>query len=206
MRPSARRLPARRQRGAVLVITLVIMLMMTLIASGVIRLTTRHTQVVNNEQLRTEAVAAAHYALDMVLNEPPSTWTDLKTAAGRVQYVNLGTESASDAAEVSVGVTVRNMTCKRARIIKNAELVRESAGTAYVLPEDASCFGGASNTGLTIVDPSALGTASGNSNCATVLYDVEADVVDDKLLSATARMAQGVEVRTDITTLATACN
>lgn len=206
MRSSLRRLPHRQQRGAVLVITLVIMLMMTLIAAGVIRLTTRHTQVVNNEQLRTEAVAAAHYALDMVLNEPPSTWADLKTAAGRVQYVNLGTESASDEADVSVGVTVRNMTCKRARIIKNAELVREAAGTAYVLPEDASCFGGASNTGLTIVDPSALGTPSGNSNCATVLYDVQAEVVDDKLLSATARMTQGVEVRTDITTLATACN
>lgn len=203
--PVRRQLP-HRQRGAVLAITLVIMLMMTLIAAGVIRLTTRHTQVVNNEQVRTEAVAAAHYALDMVLNEPPSTWDDLKTAAGRVQYVNLGTETAADRAETSVGVTVRNMTCKRARIIKNAELVRESAGTTYVLPEDASCFGGASNTGLTIVDPTALGTASGNSNCATVLYDVQAEVADDQLLSATARMNQGVEVRTDITTLATACD
>ena len=45
------------------------------------------------------------------------------------------------------------MNCKRARVIKNVELVKRSGSVAYVDPADASCFGGGSNTGLTIVDP-----------------------------------------------------
>lgn len=200
--------PGRRsgQRGVTLAIVLVILLMMMLVATGVVRLSTRHTQVVNNEQVRTEAVAAAHYALDMVINEPAKTWDDLKTAAGRVQYVNLGTTTATDSAQASVPVTVHNMTCKRGRVIKNTELVRQSAGTSYVPAEDASCFGGGSSTGLTIVDDKAAGSSSGDSNCASVLYDVAAEVADPALLNATARMVQGVEVRTDITTLSTSCD
>ena len=70
---------------------------------------------------------------------------------------------------------------------------------------DTSCFGGASNTGLTIVDPTAAGTPVGDSYCGNVLYDVEANAVDAKLLNATAKVVQGVEVRTDITTLTSSC-
>jgi Tfp pilus assembly protein PilX len=193
---------ARHELGNVMLVAMVTLLMLTLIAVGVVRLSTRHTQVVNNEQVRTESVAAANYALDMVINEPATTWTDLKTAAGRVMYVNLGTQTTDDKAENSIGVTVKNMTCRRARLIKNAELLKTSGGTTYVDTADVSCFGGSSGTGLSIVDPSAPGVASGNSNCATVLYEVEANASDTKLLNATARVVQGVEVRTDITALA----
>ncbi|HEU5295043.1 MAG TPA: hypothetical protein VFU71_09645 [Burkholderiaceae bacterium] len=192
-------LPHRqRHRGSVLLTAMVVLLLLTLVAVGVVRLSGRHTQIVNNEQVRSEAVAAANYALDMVINEPATTWNDLKTAAGRVMQVNLGFQSTDDAAQNAVNVTVKNMTCRRARLIKNAELVRQSGGATYVDPGDASCFGGSSATGLTIVDPTAAGVASGNSNCATVLYDVEANAGDTKLLAATARVVQGVEVRTEI--------
>jgi Tfp pilus assembly protein PilX len=190
---------ARRQFGNVMLVAMVMLLMLTLIAVGVVRLSTRHTQVVNNEQVRTEAVAAANYALDMVINEPASTWKDFKTATGKKMYVNLGTQTTDDSEENSIGVTVKNMACRRARLIKNTELVKTSAGVSYVEPGDTSCFGGGSGTGLTIIDPSAAGVTTGNSNCATVLYEVEANAGDAKLLNATARVVQGVEVRTEIT-------
>jgi flagellar basal body-associated protein FliL len=186
-------------RGSVLLTAMVVLLLLTLVAVGVVRLSSRHTQIVNNEQVRSEAVAAASYALDMVINEPASTWNDLKTASGRVMQVNLGFYSTDDAAQNAVNVTVKNMSCRRARLIKNAELVKESGGATYVEPGDASCFGGGSGTGLTIIDPTAAGVSTGNSNCATVLYDVEANAGDSKLLDATARVVQGVEVRSDIT-------
>ncbi len=186
-----------------MVVALVALLMLMVMTVGVVRLSSRHTQVVNNEQVRTEAAAAANYALDMVINQPATTWNDLKTAAGRVMHVNLGTFSTDDTEQNSVNVTVRNMTCKRARLIKNAELVKEAGGVTYVDPIDRSCFGGSSNTGLAIVDTSAVGPVAGNSNCATVLYEVEADAADGKLLNAEAHMVQGVEVRTDISNLAT---
>jgi hypothetical protein len=187
-------------------IGMVLLLMLTLMAIAVIRLSARHTLVANNDQVRTEATAAANYALDMVLNEPATTWDDLKTATGRVSLVNLGIQKTADTAAGSVGVTVRNMSCKRARVIKNAELVKQSGGLSYVEPSDTSCFGQTSGTGLTIVDPTAVGAAGGDSNCGTVLYEVEAEAADAKLLNATAKVVQGVEVRTDITTLSSSCN
>ena len=188
----------QRHRGSVLLTAMVVLLLLTLVAVGVVRLSSRHTQIVNNEQVRSEAVAAANYALDMVINEPATTWNDLKTATGRVMHVNLGFQSTDEAAQNAVNVTVKNMACRRARLIKNAELVKESGGATYVEPGDVSCFGGGSGTGLTIVDPTAAGIATGNSNCATILYEVEANAGDSKLLEATARVMQGVEVRTDI--------
>ena len=203
--PPLARTPAT-QSGVVLVVGMVLLLMLTLMVTAVIRLSSRHTLVANNDQVRTEATAAANYALDMVLNEPATTWGDLKGATGRVALVNLGLENAADSAEVSIGVTLKNMTCKRARVIKNSELVKRSGGLNYVPTSDASCFGGSSSTGLTIVDPSAVGSASGDSNCGTVLYEFEAYAADAQLLGAAAKVVQGVEVRTDLTTLVNACN
>lgn len=196
----------RKQSGIVLVIGMLLLLMTMLIAIGVVRLSTRHTLVVNNDQVRTEASSAANYALDMVLNEPATTWGDLRNVTGRVELVNLGTLKTADSADVSVKVTVKNMTCKRARVIKNSELVKQSSGLNYVASSDTSCFGGSSSTGLTIVDPTATGSSTGDSNCGTVLYDVQADAADPKLLNATARVVQGVEIRTDISTLNSTCS
>jgi Tfp pilus assembly protein PilX len=196
----------RRQSGMVLMIGMVMLLMLTLVAVGVIRMAGRHSQVVDNAQVRSEASAAGHYALDLVLNEPATTWDDLKTARGRTFAVNLGTQHSDDSSANSVNVVVRNMSCKRARMIKNAELVKQRDGVSYVDPADVSCFGGVSNTGLTIVDPEAIGTPTGDSYCGTVLFDVQAQAADAKLLEATANVVQGVEVRTDIATLASSCN
>ena len=196
----------QRQSGMVLMIGMVMLLMLTLVAVGVIRMAGRHSQVVDNAQVRSEASAAGHYALDLVINEPATTWDDLKTASGRNIAVNLGSLNSVESSANSVNVAVRNMTCKRARIIKNVELVKRSGGVSYVDPVDASCFGGGSNTGLTIVDPDAVGTPTGDSYCGTVLYEVQAQAADAKLLDATATVVQGVEVRTDIASLASSCN
>jgi len=208
MSPSPRGLGCggRSQSGAVLVVGMVMLLMLTLVAVGVIRMAGRHSQVVDNAQVRSEASAAGHYALDLVLNEPATTWDDLKTPNGRNIAVNLGMLGSAETRANAVNVTVANMACKRARIIKNVELVKRSGNVSYVDPADASCFGGGSNTGLTIVDPDAIGSPTGDSNCGTVLYDVQARAADEKLLDATASVVQGVEVRTDIASLASSCN
>lgn len=198
------------QSGAVLMIGMVMLLMVSLIAVSVIRLSTRNTQVVSNEQVRTEAVAAANYALDTVLNQPYTTWDPYK-AAGTTTSVNLGTSKASDTlADSTAGamnVTVDNLTCKRARVLKNAELLKKNpAGIYYVAATDSSCFGGGGSTGLTIVDPSKVGSPTDDSLCATVLYELQAKANDPKLLNAAPVVHQGVEVRTDITALADSCS
>jgi len=196
----------RTQAGAVLMIGMVMLLMVSLVAVSVIRLSTRHTQIVCNEQVRTEAVAAANYALDTVLNQPYTTWDPYK-AAGTTAYVNLGTSKAADSTAVSAKVTVSNLACKRARVLKNAELIQKNAaGISYVSATDVSCFGGGGSTGLTIIDPSKAGSPSDDSLCATVLYDMQAQANDPKLLNAAPVVQQGVEVRTDITALDGSCS
>ena len=206
MKKTSVRRARRTQSGVVLMIGMVMLLMVSLVAVSVIRLSTRHTQVVGNEQVRTEAVAAANYALDTVLNQPYTTWDPYK-AAGATAYVNLGTSKTADSTAVSAKVTVSKLECKRARVLKNAELIQKNAaGISYVAAMDVSCFGGGGSTGLTIVDPSKVGSPSDDSLCATVLYDMQAQADDPKLLNAAPVVQQGVEVRTDITALAGSCS
>ena len=198
--------PRGTQSGAVLMIGMVMLLMVILVAVSVIRLSTRHTQIVSNEQVRTEAVSAASYALDAALNQPYTTWDPYKNA-GATETVNLGTTATADSTAVSMNVTVKNLACKRARVMKNSEFYKQtSTGVYYVAPTDSSCFGAGGSTGLTIVDPTALGSPTDNSLCATVLFEMEAQANDAKLLNATPTVTQGVEVRTDITTLSDACS
>lgn len=201
----------RAQSGAVLMIGMVMLLMVSLVAVSVIRLSMRHTQIVNNEQVRTEAVAAANYALDTVLNQPYTNWDPYKGTGGTTVTVNLGTsqtdDSDADSKAASTKVTVKNLECKRARVLKNAELIKKDpAGISYVAATDVSCFGGGGSTGLTIVDPSKAGSPSDDSLCGTVLYDMQAQANDPKLLNAVPVVQQGVEVRTDITSLAGDCS
>jgi hypothetical protein len=194
----------RLQRGATLLVGMIMLLMMTLIAVGVIRLTTRHTQVVNNEQFQTEATAAANYALDMVLTTPASTWdANYVGTTGMTLYINLGNKDAAEEVANSVAVAVKNLTCKRQRILKNGELIKTSGSLKYVTKEDASCFGGGGSP-ITIVDTSAP-AAGDDSFCATVLYEMEAAVSDTSLVSASANVLQGVEVRRGIDEVVT-CN
>ena len=203
MMKSNGRQPKAAQGGAVLMIGLVMLLMLTLVALGIARLATRHTQVVNNEQVRTEAASAANYVLDFVLNSPASTWIGY-SGAGAVVYANQGTTKAADSADVAVSVTVKNLSCKRGRILTNAELIKTVGGVAQVAEEDQSCFGGG-GTPLTIVDTSALGLPSENSLCGTVLWNMDAETTDPRLLSAKAVVTQGVEVRETVTTLEAGC-
>lgn len=185
-----------------MVIALVLLIMMMVVAASVIRLSMRHTQVVNNEQVHSEAVTAGNYALDLVLNTPANNWNGFKNG-GQPVYVNLGLSDKVDSQANSVAVTVKNLACKRARTIKNAELIKtkpQGSGKPplyYVDAQDSSCFGGGGSP-LVIVDPAAVGSPSDDSLCANVLYEMQAQVADPKLLAANVTVFQGVEVRRSV--------
>lgn len=192
------------QRGATLLIGMVMLLMITLMAVSIIRLSMRHTQVVNNEQLRTEADAAANFALDLVLNQPLTAWSGYEGATGQTEYVNLGTSQSTDATDTSIAVNVRKLACKRGRVLKNKELVTTDPVTNVVQvsdPVDQSCIFSGSNSHLTFGST----TNTDDSLCATVLWEMEAQATDPKLLSATKTVTQGVEVRADIASYTDAC-
>lgn len=200
------RAPRHRQAGVVLMIGMIMLLMVTLVAVGVVRLSLRHTQVVNNEQTRTEANAAADYALDLVLNSPATTWGPYKTDTGKALSINLGVTAQDDTTAVSTTVAVKKLACKRPRVLKNAELIAVTNGVAVVSNEDSSCWGGSSHTNLTLVNTAAVGSSAGDSLCATVLYEMQAESHDAQQGSASATVIQGVEVRTDVTSVNNDCS
>lgn len=190
MNTSIRRIPA--QQGLVLISSIVMLVMMSLIAISMIRLGTRHTQVVNNEQLRVEAEAAANYALDLVLNDSANTW-DVYEGAGRSEKVNIGLNDMTAASTTAIDVTVHQLQCRRIRVLKNEELISSQGGMNFVSASNASCFGGGQNQ-MTIVDTGSGASSSGDSLCASALYEVRAQTSDARLLGANVVITQGVNV------------
>lgn len=185
--------PARRtaQRGAVLMIGMVMMLMLTLVAIGLIRLSMRHTQVVNNEQVRAEAVTAANYALDNVLNKDydSGNWSQYAGNTGATVNVNLGLSQADDASAPTVKVKVSHLTQRRCRKLLNRELF-EPDGT--LSSSNRTCISGGGSGGLFIGG----GTGGGESHCSTVLWEMQAEVdttATPEMLNATTPVVQGVE-------------
>lgn len=189
---------ARRdsQRGAVLMIGMVMMLMLTLVAIGLIRLSMRHTQVVNNEQVRTEAVTAANYALDTVLNKDydSGNWAQYSGTTGATVTVNLGLSQAADASAPTIKVKVSQLTQRRCRKLLNRELF-EADGS--LTTSNRTCVSGGGSGGLFIG-----GATGGNeSHCSTALWEMQAEVdttASPEMLNATAPVVQGVEQKTSV--------
>ena len=180
------------QQGIVLITSIVMLVMMSLIAITMIRLGTRHTQVVNNEQLRVEAEAAANYALDLVLNDSANTWK-VYEGAGKIEKINIGLNDMVAASTTAIDVTVHQLQCRRIRVLKNEELISSQGGMNFVSASNASCFGGGQNQ-MTIVDTGSGASSSGDSLCASALYEVQAQTSDARLLSANVVITQGVNV------------
>jgi hypothetical protein len=190
--------PARQaaQRGAVLMIGMVMMLMLTLVAIGLIRLSMRHTQVVNNEQVRTEAVTAANFALDTVLNKDydAGNWPQYAGNTGATVSVNLGLSQAADASAPTVSVKVSHLTQRRCRKLLNRELF-EPDGTLSA--SNRTCISGGGSGGLFIGG----GTGGRDSNCSTVLWEMQAEVdtaATPAMLNATTPVVQGVEQKSAV--------
>jgi hypothetical protein len=205
------RSPARaRQRGAVLVVGLIMLLLVTMVAVAAMRMATTHVQVVGNEQFRTEAEAAAHFALDLVLNN--ANFTDNTGANANLPpyaavMVSLDSVEPREGGK-SVDVTMTPPECLRYRNIKQSELVRKTTNQAgqtvdTVKPEDASCFSGQSSTGVTIVSPGAI-NANDNSLCVVTLWDVTA-TAQDAITQAQVAVTQGIELRMELSDAENKC-
>lgn len=201
--PPHRRAPrARHQQGAVLIVGLIMLLLVTLIAVAAMRMSTTHVQVVGNEQFKAEAVTAANYALDLVVNN--EDFTDIDLSANPVTVSLSG--DGDQAFEMSVQYTEPE--CSRYRFIKKNELVkRVESGTSYtytVEESDAGCITGVPSTGVTIVNSAALSSPEDNSLCVTTLWDVAATVSHEPT-GASVTVNQGLEMRMEITEAENKC-
>ena len=194
MKRSAHRV--RSQRGAVLVTGLVMLILLMLVATAIIRMSMAHTQVVNNEQWRSEATAAANYALDTVLNTSPDTWK--KEPAVTEIPVDIGLKGAADTAGGLIKVSVKDLRCRQQRRIKNADLVRVKDGLFYVPEGDATCFGSPGGP-LVITDPTKVSVPNEFSTCVAQVVEMTASVSGvPELPNTQVDVTQGVELRLNL--------
>ncbi|MGV3654992.1 MAG: hypothetical protein ACO1N5_12330 [Noviherbaspirillum sp.] len=182
-----------RQRGATLIVALIMLILLTLLALTTFNVGKSNLQAVGNMQQRNEAVAASQEAIEQVLSN-----TNFITAPDAVfpvpcdgvanQYcVDRNGDGKDD-------IVVRldpQPACVKARNIKQAELTITDS-------EDQGCSLGAQQTfGVS-------GANNGDSLCAASTWEIHA-VATDAATQASVAAAQGADVRVAIDDVATAC-
>lgn len=162
------------QRGAALVITAIMLVLLTLFALAVINMSTVNLRVAHNEQTKSESVAAAQRAIEQVVSTNfPANPQPLNTT------VDINNDGTAD-----YNVAVAKPECKNAVPIKTIELDITQAS-------DVACFASAAvgNAG-----------AGGNSVCANTQWDVSATSTDTANTGATVTIHQGIGQRVPIGT------
>lgn len=186
-----------RQRGAVLFVGLIMLILITLLAVSAIRLAKTNMLIAGNEQFQMEVENAADYHLDLALNDDDFTNRNVNRSSSLPAFSGA---NASDA--TSYTVVIPPATCKRYRYLKKGELVTEtkttdSAGNVQIEinapPENLACFGSSASPEFTQVTAIAVGE---DSLCATSLWEMNATATLPAT-GAAATVTQGVEMRID---------
>lgn len=181
--------PSRRhQRGATLVITLVLMLLVGLAAMSSISGSERNLQIAGNMQLRNEALAASQAIIEQTISSTAFS-RDPAAAAASVQAIDIDGDGRADQ-EVRLDPAP---TCLRVQPIKVSELDPTQSA-------DLACLG--SSQQITGRDFNATG--NGDSLCGDSLWNVSASV-SDNVTGAQVRVHQGVSMRVATTDAQNAC-
>ena len=167
----------RRQAGATLLISLVLLVMLTLFVLTVVNLTSINSRIAGNMQTQIEAQAAAQQAIEQIISTPYFT-TNPQPATIAVNTGNIKTYS----------VSVAKPTCISVVPIKTTELDITNA-------DDAACLGSAAVVAAGIVGAG----GAGDSLCSNSQWDI-AGTVDDADTRAKVVLHQGVAVRVPVGT------
>ena len=170
-----------RQRGATLVIGLIMLVLLTLLGMSAFNTGTAYFKVIGNMQYQAEAGSAAQSALDQVLSHG-AYFTDPSTAP-----TSIGVDINGDGnADYTVALT---QPCLLATVtVMTSELSDTNA-------DDLKCKGtaGGKNAGVM-----GLGGSGSASECARVTWRVTA-TVNDSFTRASAQITEGTTVRMDRT-------
>lgn len=180
----------KQQRGATLIIALVLLLALTLMGLWGFNLSTSNLRVVGNTQARAEALSAAQAALERTISSPLFTTQPQAVAASTIDIDMTGDGQADYTARVSPAPA-----CYKLRSVKNSELDPGRSADLACMRSSASQHAGIDNGGI---------EDSGNSLCADSEWDLRVEVAD---ASTGARVAihQGVALRGLVTDATNSC-
>ena len=177
---------SQRQRGATLVVSLIMLLLITLLAMSSFVLGKGNLQIVGNMQQRNQAFAAAQGAVAAVISSTQFTATPANAipAAAVPAYcaaaANTTCTGVNGDNQPDVNVTV-NPTCDSIQPIPVTQL-------DFTNPNDAGCLVGAAQ------DFGVVGASNNNSMCSNSVWDIQANATD-AMSGANYVIDQGVAVR-----------
>lgn len=165
------------QRGVVLPIALIMLVMMLLVAIVSFNMGRQNTIIAGNMQHKAEVVNSANQAVEEVISKTTFITNPNAALPGNKTSYDVNGDGKND-----ITVTLNPPPCvKKAQVIKNAELSISNVN-------DAACIVGATqNLGVE-------GAATGDSLCANTVWEINA-VAEDNVTGAAATVTTGVGVR-----------
>jgi len=164
-----------RQRGATLVIGMIMLILVTLFVLAAINMSTTNLLVMGNEQARHEAIAAAQQVVEQISSRDFTT---------NPQPVTVTVDVAGNGS-TGYSVAVATPKCLNSVPIKLTEL--DAAN-----PNDVPCFGSAASSAAGVP----AGTGTGNSFCSGTQWDLSATATDPTNATGTSvTLHQGVAKR-----------
>ncbi|HWI14443.1 MAG TPA: PilX N-terminal domain-containing pilus assembly protein [Burkholderiales bacterium] len=182
----------KSQRGATLVIALIMLVLLTLFALSAMNTGTGNLKIVGNMQSRTEAISAAQEAIETVISSPlfianPANAVLNACGAANTICTDINGDGTTD-------YTTRlnpQPACVTKRVKPIAELDLSKS-------DDIGCTAGQQQTfGVT-------GTTTGNSLCADTVWEITAETTS-ALNGAQSTVTQGIGVRISADNMATSC-
>jgi Tfp pilus assembly protein PilX len=168
-----------RQRGATLVVGLVMLVVLTLLVLSAIRSGNTNMRIVGNMQMQEETAIAAVQATEQVIS------TNF-TASAPPPTIQVG-QDLDDDGNPDFTAAVSAPVCASSLALDNATLDPTN-------PADASCIASATAQHTGIVSTGKAAVATGQSWCYLQQWEVRADVTDART-GATASSIQGVSLR-----------
>ena len=160
----------RRQKGATLLIGLIMLVLLTLMAITSFNLGKSNLQIVGNMQYRNETVRAAEEAVEAAISTPASV------SAASASNIDINADGTPD-----VAVTI-TPTLVQAHVLKNSALNLDPlAGQLGCTLGQAQAF-------------AIVGAATGNSLCARTLYDLRV-VATQAATNTSVELHQGVSIQ-----------
>jgi Tfp pilus assembly protein PilX len=182
----------RAQRGATLIVSLILLVLLTLFALSSLNSASTSLKVTGNMQAKSEALNAAQEAIETVISTPQFIADPANAVVNPCGAANtLCTDVTGDGQPEYTTTLVPQPTCVSVKPIKNETL---NLGN----PEDLGCATGQQQQfGI-------AGAATGNSLCANSVWEVSAQSVSGTS-GAAVTVRQGVGVRISADSAAGAC-
>ena len=191
----------RRQRGATLIIALIMLVLLTLFAVSSFTTAQTNVKVVGNMQQKAEALNAAQQAIETVLSTPqfianPANAVPTPCGTANTLCTDVTGDGVADFTATLIGPDYptgpHQPTCVTVRLIKNQELNVLNA-------EDLGCAAGQQSGAAGVA-----GAMTGDSLCANTVWEIRARAVSSSS-GATATVTQGIGVRVSSDAAGTSC-